>query len=42
MIWLLGLYGKPVVMDSRPRLLPLHTYALNLTYGLVDVALFHR
>jgi hypothetical protein len=29
-------------MDSRPQSLPLHTYALNLTYGLVDVALFHR
>ena len=31
-----------MTMAARPLSLPLHTYARNVTYGLVGAALLHR
>ena len=43
--WLIRFMDKPawgMTMASRPLSLPLHTYVINLAYGLVGAAFYHR
>lgn len=38
----IGKLAWGMTMAARPLSLSLHTYAMNLTYGLVGAALLHR